>query len=419
MILFDNWTIWMFPETAPFAQQYDDGSRRVDVEGDLPEGYTWQLLVQCGDSADTILLTPTQKGVGAVLGADNLSLAGSYDLQLRGTLEADGTTKRHTNVVSCFVPESLTGLGTWPEVPTEFAQAEARILELHRHPPVPGSNGCWLVWDTDKDEYVESQLVLPDVSVGPQGPQGETGPQGPKGDTGEQGPKGDTGDPGPQGPQGEAGPTGPQGEQGPQGPAGPQGEQGPKGDPGATYTLPIASSTQLGGVQPAAKTETMTQAVGVDAGGALWTAPGSGEGGGTTPELVYSHTCDGTYVSVTDDLPLEDNKIYATFMFLPVGTAAAYFYCRIGSSGNNTYTGAVSGYLYKQHSAVGKRSCVIQAKLNGGIACLSVFTPDTHGNSGVFTQGNKSFIFNKIYIYSTASGLNLPSGLKVEVYKLN
>ena len=419
MILFDNWTIWMFPETAPFAQQYDDGSRRVDVEGDLPEGYTWQLMVQCGDSADTILLTPTQKGVGAVLGADNLSLAGSYDLQLRGTLEADGTTKRHTNVVSCFVPESLTGLGTWPEVPTEFAQAEARILELHRHPPVPGSNGCWLVWDTDKDEYVESQLVLPDVSVGPQGPQGETGPQGPKGDTGEQGPKGDTGDAGPQGPQGEAGPTGPQGEQGPQGPAGPQGEQGPKGDPGATYTLPIASSTQLGGVQPAAKTETMTQAVGVDAGGALWTAPGSGEGGGTTPELVYSHTCDGTYVSVTDDLPLEDNKIYATFMFLPVGTADAYFYCRIGSSGNNTYTGAVSGYLYKQHSAVAKRSCVIQAKLNGGIACLSVFTPDTHGNSGVFTQGNKSFIFNKIYIYSTASGLNLPSGLKVEVYKLN
>ena len=419
MILFDNWTIWMFPETAPFAQQYDDGSRRVDVEGDLPEGYTWQLLVQCGDSADTILLTPTQKGVGAVLGADNLSLAGSYDLQLRGTLEADGTTKRHTNVVSCFVPESLTGLGTWPEVPTEFAQAEARILELHRHPPVPGSNGCWLVWDTDKDEYVESQLVLPDVSVGPQGPQGETGPQGPKGDTGEQGPKGDTGDPGPQGPQGEAGPTGPQGEQGPQGPAGPQGEQGPKGDPGATYTLPIASSTQLGGVQPAAKTETMTQAVGVDAGGALWTAPGSGEGGGTTPELVYSHTCDGTYVSVTDDLPLEDNKIYATFMFLPAGTADAYFYCRIGSSGNNTYTGAVSGYLYKQHSAVGKRSCVIQAKLNGGIACLSVLTYDTPGNYGVFTQDRDNYVFNKIYIYSTASGLNLPSGLKVEVYKLN
>ena len=418
MILFDNWTIWMFPETAPFAQQYDDGSRRVDVEGDLPEGYTWQLLVQCGDSADTILLTPTQKGVGAVLGADNLSLAGSYDLQLRGTLEADGTTKRHTNVVSCFVPESLTGLGTWPEVPTEFAKAEARILELHRHPPVPGSNGCWLVWDTDKDEYVESQLVLPDVSVGPQGPQGETGPQGPKGDTGEQGPKGDTGAPGPQGPQGEAGPTGPQGEQGPQGPAGPQGEQGPKGDPGATYTLPIASSTQLGGVQPAAKTETMTQAVGVDAGGALWTAPGSGEGGGTTPELVYSHTCDGTYVSVLDDFQLEADKIYITFMELPIGTGTATYYCRIGS--NATYAGAACGFANKQHSVGVKRSAVTQLFKDGCIRLLSGIFPDDPGNYyAACSQYKPVLVVNKIYIYSTESGTNLPNGLKVEVYKLN
>ena len=418
MILFDNWTIWMFPETAPFAQQYDDGSRRVDVEGDLPEGYTWQLLVQCGDSADTILLTPTQKGVGAVLGADNLSLAGSYDLQLRGTLEADGTTKRHTNVVSCFVPESLTGLGTWPEVPTEFAQAEARILELHRHPPVPGSNGCWLVWDTDKDEYVESQLVLPDVSVGPQGPQGETGPQGPKGDTGEQGPKGDTGDPGPQGPQGEAGPTGPQGEQGPQGPAGPQGEQGPKGDPGATYTLPIASSTQLGGVQPAAKTDTMTQAVGVDAGGALWTAPGSGEGGGTTPELVYSHTCDGTYVSVLDDFQLEADKIYITFMELPNGTGTATYWCRIGSDA--TFSGAACGFANKQHTVAAKRSSVTQLFKDRRIRLLSGIFPDVPGNYySAFFQFNPGIIVNKIYIYSTESGTNLPNGLKVEVYKLN
>lgn len=394
MILFDNWTIWMFPETAPFAQQYDDGSRRVDVEGDLPEGYTWQLLVQCGDSADTILLTPTQKGVGAVLGADNLSLAGSYDLQLRGTLEADGTTKRHTNVVSCFVPESLTGLGTWPEVPTEFAQAEARILELHRHPPVPGSNGCWLVWDTDKDEYVESQLVLPDVSVGPQGPQGETGPQGPKGDTGEQGPKGDTGDPGPQGPQGEAGPTGPQGEQGPQGPAGPQGEQGPKGDPGATYTLPIASSTQLGGVQPAAKTDTMTQAVGVDAGGALWTAPGSGEGGGTTPELVYSHTCDGTYVSVLDDFQLEADKIYITFMELPNGTGTATYWCRIGSDA--TFSGAACGFANKQHSVGVKRSSVTQLFKDRRIRLLSGIFPDVPGNYySAFFQYNPDIVVNK------------------------
>lgn len=51
------------------------------------------------------------------------------------------------------------------------------------------------------------------------------------------------------------------------------------GGSGSSYTLPIATETTLGGVKPVTKTDAMTQAVGVDAGGALWTAPGSGGGG--------------------------------------------------------------------------------------------------------------------------------------------
>lgn len=50
---------------------------------------------------------------------------------------------------------------------------------------------------------------------------------------------------------------------------------------GASYTLPVASSSQLGGVQPVAKTDAMTQSVGVDETGALFTEPGSSGGGGT------------------------------------------------------------------------------------------------------------------------------------------
>lgn len=70
-----------------------------------------------------------------------------------------------------------------------------------------------------------------------QGVQNEqVGPQGPKGDTG------------PQGPQGDPGPQGPQGEIGPQGAIGPQ---GPQGEPGATYTLPAATTETLGGVKMA------------------------------------------------------------------------------------------------------------------------------------------------------------------------
>lgn len=46
--------------------------------------------------------------------------------------------------------------------------------------------------------------------------------------------------------------------------------------PTPPYTLPTASPAVLGGVKPIAKTDAMTQGVGVDDAGALWTAPGSG-----------------------------------------------------------------------------------------------------------------------------------------------
>ena len=414
MIVFNNWTLTV---TGLIARQYDNLSRRVDVEGDLPAGYTWQLLVQCGGNADTILLEATETGAGAILTVDNLSKSGEYYIQLRGILEADGVTKRHTNVVSAYIPESLTGLGTWPEVPTEFAQVEARILELYQHPPIPGSNGYWLVWDTEKDDYVESQLSLPDVSVGPQGPkgdkgdkgdpgpqgpqgevgpqgpqgvqgpegtqgpkgdagatgeagpagpqgpQGEMGPQGPKGETGDTGPQGPKGDTGPQGPQGEQGPEGPQGpkgdtgdtgpqgpagpkgeqgiqgEQGPQGPSGPQGEQGPKGDPGDTYTLPVASAAALGGVQPAAKTDDMTQAVGVDEAGALWTAAG---GGGTVWEVICDIKAEEDVVKmgVTETLtgrPFNDYEEFILVLAVAPNSGDYKTDIRYAFSGNNPW----------------------------------------------------------------------------------
>ena len=54
------------------------------------------------------------------------------------------------------------------------------------------------------------------------------------------------------------------------------------------YTLPVASSTTLGGVKPVAKTSDMTQSVGVDANGALYTAPGGGgTGSGDMLKSVY------------------------------------------------------------------------------------------------------------------------------------
>lgn len=75
---------------------------------------------------------------------------------------------------------------------------------------------------------------------------------------------------------------------------------------GSAYELPIASATQLGGVKPVAKTDEMTQSVGVDENGGLWAVPG-GSGGGEsairsletlaegvipveTPQYTYTNT---------------------------------------------------------------------------------------------------------------------------------
>ena len=48
---------------------------------------------------------------------------------------------------------------------------------------------------------------------------------------------------------------------------------------GGSYTLPTATSTTLGGVKPVSKTSEMSQDVGVDENGKLYTVPGNGNDG--------------------------------------------------------------------------------------------------------------------------------------------
>lgn len=60
------------------------------------------------------------------------------------------------------------------------------------------------------------------------------------------------------------------------------------------YSLPTASASVLGGVKPVEKTSAMTQSVGVDANGLLYTAPGSSGGGGATITIKTWTEADAT-----------------------------------------------------------------------------------------------------------------------------
>ena len=166
----------------------------------------------------------------------------SFDVTLFGK---GSTQEVPTNVVSLRLEKSNT---LWEQAAPEPQPSWlAKVIDLNNHPSIPGDNGYWMLWDTDSGAYVESELPLPPVSVGPKGDKGDTGPQGPKGDTGATGPQGLKGDTGPQGPKGDTGatgatgPQGPKGDKGDTGPQGPQGEQGPAGV--ADISLSVTGAT--------------------------------------------------------------------------------------------------------------------------------------------------------------------------------
>ena len=161
---FDNWTLQM--DTFP-VRQYDNLTRRLEVSGDIPEGWNWAALLSIGDNLNIISLQYGEPGLYVDLTADMIPYSGKYNLQLRAT---QGDKVRHTNIVQMQVNDSMSGDEVWPELPSEFSQAEQRIADLNAHPSKPGVNGYWMVWDPDAQEYRESDIPLPDVSVGPAGP---------------------------------------------------------------------------------------------------------------------------------------------------------------------------------------------------------------------------------------------------------
>ena len=125
MIKFDDWRL--SDSGGVIAQQYDDNSRELSISGAFPAGWQWQLLMTVDGYMDVLPLETRPEGLGITLTEEMLAVSGWYTLQLKGT---DGTQTRHTNQIWTFVPESLSGNGQWPVIPSEFTLLEARIKAL-------------------------------------------------------------------------------------------------------------------------------------------------------------------------------------------------------------------------------------------------------------------------------------------------
>lgn len=161
MIRFEDWGI--MAEQEVIARQHDNLTRRLDIEGDIPNGWAWSLLTQAGTELNIITLEKTEKGLGINLTAQMLSRAGYWRIQLRGTQE---DLVRHTNVLTVYIPPSLSGDGQWPQLPSEFSQAEERLRQLNANPPKPGPGGTWMCYDPELGEYVSTDIPLPGEGSG-------------------------------------------------------------------------------------------------------------------------------------------------------------------------------------------------------------------------------------------------------------
>lgn len=164
IINFDNWCISDAVSVVPM--QYDNLSDRIIVEGDLPTEFSsWSLLVRSGSAKNVITLGTIEGKLGVVLTRDMLADGNAfYDFQLRGE---NGEHIKHTNVVSIYIPSTISGDGNWPMTPSEFLQAEARLRDINAHPPIPGEDGAhWALWSYELQEYVLSDFPLPEGAGG-------------------------------------------------------------------------------------------------------------------------------------------------------------------------------------------------------------------------------------------------------------
>lgn len=168
---------------------------------------------------------------------------------------------------------------------------------------------------------------------------------------------------------------------------------------------------------PEAKTDAMTQAVGKDADGKLWTAPGGG-GGSSGIELVYTWTADGTTMSAINDLTIEPGKLYFCETIVPsngdlsANVTVPLVNVRIGSEGN-TYTGMMVGTVTGQQKYSTLQSRWTFFVLGGTIHSVSDRTQNSQN-----VPTNAAYKANKIYIYSATSDVNIISGTTVNIYKV-
>ena len=148
------------------AFEKNNGVDVINITVDTDESWIYKLDVKypekccSGEQLYNIIdLTRNGNVCTVVLTKDMLPFNGKYIMQLRA-ISSDKV--QHSDTFEAWVKYSIEPGSTYDPVPSEFYQIEQNVTEMNNHPPKPGQNGYWLVWDITTSQYKESAIPLPD-----------------------------------------------------------------------------------------------------------------------------------------------------------------------------------------------------------------------------------------------------------------
>ena len=157
MLYMENWRLCA-PANYSLGFEGDNLAAEIVLTTDLREEWDLKVDVERGGEKNIIQLEKQGTTYSAVLTAAMLGEDGVYELQVRGTL---GEVVRHSNIIPARVYRSVNAVQAFPDpLPSEFEQMERRLTDLNRHPPKPGEQGTWLLYDMDTGSYQPSDIPL-------------------------------------------------------------------------------------------------------------------------------------------------------------------------------------------------------------------------------------------------------------------
>lgn len=158
MLIMANWYICAPPKIC-LGFEGDNEAVALEISTDLTDEWALKVDVEKDGQKNIIQLQRVGQVYSALLTSSMLADAGQYLMQVRGTL---GEQVRHSNIFYTTVHDSINAVDAFPPpLPSEFEQMEERITELNQHPPRPGQDGFWEIWNPYSGRYEPSDIPLP------------------------------------------------------------------------------------------------------------------------------------------------------------------------------------------------------------------------------------------------------------------